>query len=1000
MTNSARNALLAAVALVLAAFAWWFFREPDLSGGETTTKEASVAASARPGSDDGPRRGSPTRRGFSELPTPRSAPKAAVAGTVFDPSGAPVPGAKVCAFVRSSDVEKPKSTPCATTTADGRYRIEGLFGDEYEISASARGFVPVRYVPESRERSRIRLVAGRDTTGIDLRFTTPGVEIRGVVRDISGGEIEGAELRAGVWSGRARATSVAISDAEGNFSLWAAQGELNVSASAEGYGSESQSGRAPGSTFEIFLTPESVVVGRVVDAASGDPVEGARVHTGTWRNESDAFTDADGRFRLSGLEPGQYKPIASSDDGYGELETSVHLGLGETSEPVTIRLHPAATVTGHLVVREGEETRPCAQGWASMKLVGGDNRHAQGNVGAEGFVVFRAVLPGRYEISAGCRGKLSEDGYGEIEVADEPIEGLVWEVTPGATIRGRVVTDDAELLARVSVRGRTVGGGARSQRGWATDRRVGSDGSFELTGLTAGTYELRVGGRGVPEPEEHLKVEVADGQTVEDVELEILPTATIVGRVVDEQGQPIPRADVRSEGPGQQWGSAPVDDDGRFEITGLRGGEYRVWATVDWGSKMRAPGTNDDDIQGERLTVEAGDQGEVEIVVESRNDALSGRVVDESGSPVVDAFVRAERESDSAAANAARGRSNARWGGWSEQPHMTDEDGYFTLEGLSEGDYTIRAWRRGGGEGFAEHVKSDSNGVVVEIAATGRIEGRVTSPSGGEPARFRVLAQDDESGALRSDSFFQTDGRFVLDEMPAGKYRVSVTSSDGTGEAEVTLAEGGVETGVLIELERLVTVRGKIVDLESGEPVPGISVSMSRRKSGGFNIDMGSGEKKNISNEDGTFELQGVPVGKVRATLFPRDFRDDGDYSFTQRNAVVKDDDPYELPPLTMVKRRLKKKEDEGWLGYKMKESDPGADWGDTNVEVGFVHPGGPADIAGLEAGDTVKSVDGHDVSGENSPRFYTLATVPIGTTVEFGLEGGKTVKITATKPP
>ena len=353
---------------------------------------------------------------------------------------------------------------------------------------------------------------------------------------------------------------------------------------------------------------------------------------------------------------------------------------------------------------------------------------------------------------------------------------------------------------------------------WRSTDEIAEDGSFELQGLSANTYILTVRGRDVPEPEEPLKVDLPEGEDLEGVELEVLPSATIRGRVEDARGNPISSADVRAEGPGRGWASDQVADDGSFEIRGLRGGEYRVRASLNWSDALRKPGTSDDDVQEELVNVEAGDSADVTLVVEPRNQTISGVVVDASGGPVADAFVRAERISDAQGANAKNAVRKARWGGWNEQPNMTDTDGAFTVDGLSEGSYTVWATRKGGGEGSVEDVKVGADGVTVQISVTGRIEGTVKAASGVVPERFELSVADEANGFSRSDSFFATDGRFIMDELPPGEFFISASSAEGSGDVEVTLEAGADQTGVVVELHKLVPVKGKVVDLESGEP--------------------------------------------------------------------------------------------------------------------------------------------------------------------------------------
>ncbi len=113
------------------------------------------------------------------------------------------------------------------------------------------------------------------------------------------------------------------------------------------------------------------------------------------------------------------------------------------------------------------------------------------------------------------------------------------------------------------------------------------------------------------------------------------------------------------------WSSDGVstNDDGRFVFEHLRTGTHRVTVQIDWLDSMRAPGTNDDDVQGELVAIAEGQTAEVELVVERRSGIIRGRVLDGDGGPVRDAFVDATRISDSAASSPARSRMRMHWGG-------------------------------------------------------------------------------------------------------------------------------------------------------------------------------------------------------------------------------------------------------------------------------------------------------------------------------------------------
>ncbi|HEY9126193.1 MAG TPA: carboxypeptidase-like regulatory domain-containing protein, partial [Acidobacteriaceae bacterium] len=73
--------------------------------------------------------------GMSSMPTQAQTVTGAVTGTVTDPSGAVVSGAKVTAHNLDTGVDTP-----TTTNATGFYRIEFLPIGRYEVTIDAGGF--------------------------------------------------------------------------------------------------------------------------------------------------------------------------------------------------------------------------------------------------------------------------------------------------------------------------------------------------------------------------------------------------------------------------------------------------------------------------------------------------------------------------------------------------------------------------------------------------------------------------------------------------------------------------------------------------------------------------------------------------------------------------------------------------------------------------------------------------------------------------------------------
>ena len=446
-------------------------------------------------------------------------------------------------------------------------------------------------------------------------------------------------------------------------------------------------------------------------------------------------------------------------------------------------------------------------------------------------------------------------------------------------------------------------------------------------------------------------------------------------------------------GDGVQRQDEEARDDGSFHFEHVSAGEYRVTARRGW-TTLKSPGQSDDDVHGEKVTVSTGSVAEVKLVVEGNAGKISGVVRDADGAPVADAFVEATRESDSAAASAGGAVRDGRWGSFWNTPHLTDQDGRFTLDDLEKGKHSLRAHRKGGGEALLEHVELGGD-VVLTIASAGRMSGVVALKGGGAPEEFTVSIEDEQTGFSRNDHFFRSKGAWSLAEVPAGKYKVRVSAGPGVAEIEASMTAGQDTTGVRVELTPKVTVRGTVVDLE-GKPVAGMSVLITN----GGAWSSGDQNKNNVTDADGRYELEHVPTGKVNVRTWPRN-RGDGEYDQAAMPAVISSTgDSVELPPIRVSKRRLANGEVGGDFGHSFKEPEPGADPLLRRFVVAVVRPGSPAATAGLKPGDEVVTIDGQDVTGPNAYLLLGLTRVPPGTVVNFGLAGGTSLAITAAPRP
>ncbi|MEM7156715.1 MAG: carboxypeptidase regulatory-like domain-containing protein [Myxococcota bacterium] len=987
--------LLAGLALGL----WWWMSGDDDQDAKGSDKAAATAKAGDAAAGGGL---APKALRRSDI-DPFKAAKAGIAGTVRDEAGQPIAGAQVCARVEDRDLAGTDRRPpdCTVTRDDGTYRLGELLGAEHRLFASAKGYIPTRY--ESRTgiqqtlSTRVDLLAGNTREGIDFVLKEGGVEVAGVVKDIAGGVVDGAYVSTGGSWWRGVGGSFTRSDEEGRFSLWVAGPEVDVKAFADGYATGSREVAVPGTFVELFLTPESVIEGKLVWAGTNKPVADAKVSARQWRGAS-TYSDANGVFRLDGLNPGSYKVRVSGPELTGRSDKRVHVGMGETSETIIIEVHGAVSVRGQVFV---DDETPCS--FATVRLAepkSEGNRSYRSGAEEDGSILVSGVLPGTYEVTVTCEGYLGEEEYEDIVIADASVDGLRWSVHEARAIRGRVIDDKGEPVkgARVSANMKADENDPRGRRVNAYGARSDGKGNYEIAGLLPGKYEVGASHDDYPRRDDPIEASVEAGVDTSDIEIELPTGGNVEGTVRDQNGAPVAQVNVFLQGP--RWGGGvQTNDEGAFVIENAAAGDYRIQARRGWSEKMRAPGASDDDQAGERIQIAAGETTTVDLVVESQNGRITGRVVDESGEPVIDAFVHASRQSDSVAASKQGGRGMARWGNWNEKPILTDEDGRFELEHLAaEGTYIVVANRKGGGRGMTEDVAVGTD-VEVSIAETGEINGIVKLEGGGFPESFRVQVSDRTKGNYASDDFFRTDGKLQFDNLAPGTYEVQANSDEGNAKVTVELtAEAGVATAEIV-LKPRVKLIGQLVDAETGEPVSGLRVTAS---AGGFSFGGmrdTKGDQKDISDEQGRFEVENAATGKVTVMVMAPSFND-SDYGWTwMARRIPTEPREQDIGKVELVKKRLDSGKEAGDLGFKRKALDPDIEPEEARNIVAFVRPGGPASKVGLAVGDEIIEIDGMNVTALNSGRYDKLLRVPPGTTLKLGLTGGKTLTLTSGPP-
>jgi hypothetical protein len=231
-------------------------------------------------------------------------------------------------------------------------------------------------------------------------------------------------------------------------------------------------------------------------------------------------------------------------------------------------------------------------------------------------------------------------------------------LTGTGSIRGRITAADTGAPLRRAI---VHLGGSPKMRATYTDY----EGRYEFKDLPPGTYNLsvnpgshRAGYQSTPygaSPSSFgfnmrpKPIELADGQRIDNLDVALLRTGVITGRVTDADGQPAARVQVgawlvRPGSDPAQTSSAQTDDLGQFRLFNLMPGDYFLVANPSMGggpaeiqgeptgfAPTYAPGTP---VRSEamRLRVARGAQVSADIqLVETLVYSISGMVVTSKG---------------------------------------------------------------------------------------------------------------------------------------------------------------------------------------------------------------------------------------------------------------------------------------------------------------------------------------------------------------------------------
>jgi hypothetical protein len=703
---------------------------------------------------------------------------------------------------------------------------------------------------------------------------------------------------------------------------------------------------------DYFLTPEAIIVGRVVRADTNAPVSGASVRSQTvlftqrFAAPVAATTDAQGKFTLAGLAPGRQHVVAFSEGLATTEAVDINVDAGRSSGEVLLRLRPASRLSG--VVTDGHD--PIVGATVSIET------------GMPGLVDAVTQPDGSFVIEPVARGRTPISVH-EYEVQEPKIVTI-----DRADVAVRVLVNNMGSIAgHVYAGGKPLTGASVTIGNMPEGNFADADGAYIVRGLQPGRYRIYASNLSTGAFGSAPDLVLGKNEHRTGVDIDVKYTAAISGIVVEPDGKPLSGVNVFYSAMHQNdVGSDTTAPDGTFRVTSLLGSDdYRGQVRV--GARNFAP-LRLLDGPGQTVHIEGGaaELSGVRLVVQRDHLSISGSTVDGDGNPMSDVRVVAFRNDG----------DNSVLSDWMDNPSaVSDVSGNFSIVDLDAGSFALQAHAGDGSEAVVRGIAAGQNNVVIKLLRAGGIDGALVGFSS-EPA---VKALRQVPGATQAFAFATVQGTsFRFRGLNPGTYQVAAVGAEADAQT-VDVAPGQVAT-VTLKGRGSTTIRGRVVDWANGGPVGAVRCFAGLQTSADTQP-MWLMSIFSFSDDAGAFELEDAPTGAISVYCENKPWTySNGRADFTATAGQVA---ACEVPAVKIAR-------DVAFASMQA-TIQPGLMPG----RIVAVTPRGAADRGGVRVGDIITAIDGANVT-KLTPMglFFVIGQHGVGTTMHLGLSrAGQFVK-------